>query len=112
MRKVLVAALLSTLSLSAGHAAPRQQPKPPSAPPRLIAVTLERAPGDLGKTESTGPLVLVTAAKGREVLLFDSASGELKPYLESGQAWAKPVRLRGPEGERFSPCSFRLAVNG
>src|SRR5947209_12888674 len=105
MRKVLVAALLSSLSLSAGQGAPRQQPKPPAASPRLIAVTLERVPGDLGKAESTGSLVLVTAAKGREVLLFDSASGELTPYLETGQAWAKPVRLRGREGDRFSPSA-------
>jgi hypothetical protein len=73
---------------------------------------LERAPGDLGKAESPWSLFLVTAAKGREVLLFDSGSGELKPYLETGQSWAKPIRLRGRDGDRFSPSAFRLAVNG
>ncbi len=112
MRKVLIAALLAGLGLSTGQGISSQQPKPPAASPRLVAVTLERAPGDLGRAESTGSLFLVTAAKGREILLFDSGSGELKPFLETGQSWAKPIRLRGPGGNRFSPSAFRLAVNG
>ncbi|HSS79086.1 MAG TPA: hypothetical protein VLV54_20360 [Thermoanaerobaculia bacterium] len=45
-------------------------------------------------------------------MLFDSSSGELKPFLETGGSWAKPISLRGPGGEKFSPSAFRMAVNG
>jgi hypothetical protein len=81
-------------------------------PSRLVAATLERAPGDLGKAESKGALFLVTASKGKEVWLFDSGSGELKPFLETGETWAKPMRLRGRGGDRFSPSAFRIAIQG
>jgi hypothetical protein len=112
MRRVLVAALLLGLILSTGRSAPSQQSRPPATSSRLVTVTLERVPGDLGKARSTGSLFLVTAAKGKEVLLFDSRSGELKPFLENGEAWAKPTRLQGRGGNRFSPSAFRMAVNG
>ncbi|HEV7505109.1 MAG TPA: hypothetical protein VGS07_09375 [Thermoanaerobaculia bacterium] len=46
------------------------------------------------------------------MLLFDSGTGELKPFLETGDSWAKPITLRGPGGEKFSPAAFRMAVNG
>ncbi|HVT17221.1 MAG TPA: hypothetical protein VHQ90_13705 [Thermoanaerobaculia bacterium] len=76
-------------------------------------MSLERAPGELGKVESTGTLFLVTAAKGKEVLLFDSGSGQLTTYLEAtGATWGKPVHLRGSGGDTFSPQAFRVAVNG
>jgi hypothetical protein len=108
-----VAALLVGLVLATGRSGPSQQAKPPAASSRLVAVSLERAPGDLGKADSTGTLFLVTAAKGKEVLLFDSRSGELKTYLETtGETWGKPVHLRGHGGDSFSPQAFRMAVNG
>ena len=112
MHRTLILALFSSLVLSGGRSASSQPAKQHATPARLAAVTLERAPGELGKVESTGSLFIVTAAKGKEVLLFDSGSGELKPFLETGDSWAKPVTLRGPGGEKFSPAAFRMAANG
>jgi hypothetical protein len=113
MRKQSLAGVVIGLLLLTGRAGPgQQQAKAPVASPRLAAAMLERAPGDLGKADSTGSLVLVTADKGKEILLFDSGSGELTSYLETGQSWGKPVRLRGRDGESFSPHAFRMAANG
>lgn len=112
MHKTLILALASSLVLSGGRSASSQPAKKPAATARLATVTLERAPGELGKVESAGSLFIVTAAKGKEVLLFDSNSGELKPFLETGDSWAKPITLRGPGGMKFSPAAFRMAVNG
>ncbi|MFY9824073.1 MAG: hypothetical protein WAM82_22030 [Thermoanaerobaculia bacterium] len=112
MHKTLILALLSSLVLGGGRSASSQPAKQHAAPARLATVTLERAPGELGKIQSTGFLFIVTAAKGKEVLLFDSSSGELKPFLETGDSWAKPITLRGPGGVKFSPAAFRMAVNG
>jgi len=112
-RKTLILALASSLVvLGGGRSASSQPAKKPAAAARLATVTLERAPGELGKVESKGSLFIVTASKGKEVLLFDSSSGELKPFLETGDAWAKPITLRGPGGMKFSPAAFRMAVNG
>ena len=108
----MIFALVSSLAISVGQSASSQQAKKPATLARQVTVTLERAPGELGKAESTGSLFIVTAAKGKEVLLFDSASGEVKPFLETGDSWAKPIALRGPGGEKFSPAAFRMAVNG
>lgn len=111
MRKASVASCLVFLILTAERSGPGQEAKHPAASSRLVAVTMERAPGDLGKAGSAGFLFVVTASKGTEVLLFDTASGELKAYLENGEARGKPVHLRGRGGESFSPHAFHMAVN-
>jgi hypothetical protein len=84
------------------------------APPRpgLLTATLELAPGELGDMRSKGTLFLLTDAKGKEVVLFDSATGELTSYLETGATWGKPVRLRERDGSPFAPQAFRVEVSG
>jgi|GEM_PF-6731469 len=109
---MLAGLLLVGLPLIPGRSGAHQEAKRPAAGSRLAAVALERAPGDLAKVASTGFLFVVTAEKGNEVLMFDSGSGELTPYLETGERSAKPVQLRGRGGETFSPHAFRIAVNG
>ncbi len=79
---------------------------------RLAAATLEIAPGELGEARSKGSLFVLTDAKGKEVLLFDSATGELRSYLETGAAWGKPVRLVETDGEPFAPQAFRVQLDG
>ena len=87
---------------------------PRPAPVRLqpLASILQIAPGELGSARSKGTLFVLTDAKGKEVLLFDSATSALASYLETGEAWGKPVRLRERNGEPFSPQAFRIGVGG
>jgi hypothetical protein len=80
--------------------------------PQLLTATLEPAPGELGGVRSKGTLFILTDAKGKEVLLFDSATSELTSYLESGATWGKPVQLRGRDGAPFAPQAFRVEVSG
>jgi len=84
----------------------------PAGHPQLATATLELAPGELGAVRSAGSLALAPGAKGKEILLFDGGSGELGSYLETGAAWAKPVRLRDRQGAPFSPAVFRFKVDG
>jgi hypothetical protein len=79
---------------------------------RLAAETLQIAPGELGSARSGGSLFVLTDAKGKEVLLFDSATGELTSYLETGEGWGKPTRLVEHNGEPFAPQAFRVQVDG
>jgi hypothetical protein len=78
----------------------------------LVAATLQIAPGELGSARSKDALFVLTDAKGKEVLLFDSATGELTSYLESGAGWGKPVRLTGRGGEPYAPKAFRMEIDG
>jgi len=84
----------------------------PAGHPQLATAALELAPGELGAVRSAGSLALAPGAKGKEILLFDGGSGELGSYLETGAAWAKPVRLRDRQGAPFSPAVFRFKVDG
>jgi hypothetical protein len=111
MRQRLAAAFLAGLLALTGQSAVSQQAKRPASAQRLVTVTLERAPGELGKAVSGGLLYVATADKGKEVVLFDSGSGEVKSFLETGAAAAEPVRLRGRTGDRFSPVAFRMAAS-
>jgi len=82
------------------------------ARPHLQAATLERAPGELGRTRSSGSQVIVAGAKGKEILVFDGASGELSTYLETGAAWSKPVQLKDRQGSPYTPVGARFKVSG
>jgi len=88
------------------------EPKLAPARPKLSAATLRLAPGELGGARSKGTLFILTDAKGKEVLLFDSATSELSSFLETGAVWGKPVRLRERNGKPFSPQAFRVGIDG
>jgi hypothetical protein len=112
LKRHRVAALCLGCALVAVASGGTSETARPPARPRLVTATLERAPGDLGGVRSKGTLFILTDAKGKEVLLFDSATSELASYLETGAIWGKPVRLRERNGEPFSPQAFRVEVNG
>lgn len=82
------------------------------ARPHLRSVTLERAPGELGQARTSGSQAIVAGAKGKEILVFDGASGQLASYLETGAAWSKPVLLRDRQGSPYTPVGFRFKVAG
>lgn len=62
MHQRLAAAFLAGLLALAGQRVVSQQAKRPAQAPRLVTVTLERAPGELGKAASSGLLYVATAA--------------------------------------------------
>ncbi len=111
-REAAVCGLLACLFLTGSRGGPAQAANPPAPSPSTVeSATLEEAPGALGKTVATGSLAVLTAAKGKEVLLFDSGTSELSAYLESGATWGKPLRLHGGDGGAAVPPVFRVAAS-
>lgn len=73
-------------------------------------VPLELVHGPLGEAASRQTLFLATSSSGKELYLFDSASGELRTFLETGEAWGDPVLLKDPTSGAVSGKALRMDV--
>lgn len=74
----------------------------------LTWVTASVAPGRLGQLTGTGLSLIATTSEGRELMVFDSATWEIRRFLETGAQWGDSTHLDAGWGTK--PQVFALAV--